>query len=201
MSTPDGAASVPATRTSAGHEAHVPRITVEDAIAGEHLNRFYTLYLTSFGPLRTRAVARQVLHHHEFNEEMVDPRIAKYVAWDEHGEPEALATLTNHLNAVPWISPEYFAARYPEQWARKAVYYWGFVLVPRNQHRPFLFVELMNAVADKMAAERAVCAYDICAFNNATMRFGDQIARAVSRSHPVEFEVLDTQSYYGATFR
>jgi hypothetical protein len=35
---------------------------------------FWELYVAAFGPLRTRAAARQVLHEDEFFEEMADPR-------------------------------------------------------------------------------------------------------------------------------
>ncbi len=37
-------------------------ITIETAIDDEHAETFYRLYLAAFGPLRTRAAARQVLH-------------------------------------------------------------------------------------------------------------------------------------------
>ena len=46
------------------------------------------------------------------------------------GQPIGMITLTRHLESVPWISPEYFAARYPDQWARNAVYYLGFTACP-----------------------------------------------------------------------
>ena len=59
---------------------------------------------------------------------MEDQRIDKYVAWEGDGEPIGIITVTRHLDAVPWISPEYYADRYPEQWARNAVYYLGFTL-------------------------------------------------------------------------
>ncbi|MGZ4524317.1 MAG: hypothetical protein ACXVXO_13025, partial [Mycobacteriaceae bacterium] len=68
---------------------------------------FYDLYLAAFGPMRTRAAARNVLHQDEFFAEMNDTRVSKYVAWDADGRAVGLTTLTNDLHSVPWISPEY----------------------------------------------------------------------------------------------
>jgi hypothetical protein len=177
-----------------------PRITVEKTIEGDQLEDFYRLYLDAFAPLRIRAAARQVLHRQEFVEEMADPRIWKYVAWNARNEPVGLSTLTNDLGTVPWISPEYFAARYPEHTARKAVYYWGFTLAQRQQGSDRLFLKMLTAVVSQVAVNKAVCAYDICAFNNATMHFGERIESVTRRLAKVTVEVLDSQTYYGAMF-
>ena len=69
-------------------------ITVETAIDDEHAETFYELYLAAFGPLRTRAAARQVLHQGEFFAEMTDARVWKYVAWADDDTPIALTTIT-----------------------------------------------------------------------------------------------------------
>ena len=76
----------------------------------------------------------------EFFAQMGDERIDKYVAWEADGEPIGMITLTRHLESVPWVSPEYFAARFPEQWARNAVYYLGFMPGP-PAHRDARFLE------------------------------------------------------------
>ncbi len=81
------------------------RITIETAIDDEHAETFYQLYLAAFGPLRTRAAARQVLHKNEFFAEMTDARVWKYVAWADEDTPIAMTTITKSLDTVPWISP------------------------------------------------------------------------------------------------
>lgn len=177
-----------------------PGVTVEMVIHPDHHERFYELYLEAFGPLRTRAPARQVLHKEEFLQEMNDPRVLKYVAWNEAGDPIALSTLTSDLSTVPWISPEYFAARYPEHSARRAVYYWGFALSQPNKRSSFGFRQILVAIVAKMAREKAVCAYDICGFNNAELRFATHVETVASRFAEVKVEPLDNQTYYGATF-
>ncbi|MCW2852426.1 MAG: hypothetical protein JWM84_2090, partial [Nocardioides sp.] len=89
-------------------------ITVESAVDPETAMSYYQLYRDTFSALATKAVARQLLHEHEFLEEMHDPRVQKYVAWDECGEVVGLSTLTANLETVPWISAAYFAHHYPE---------------------------------------------------------------------------------------
>jgi len=192
---PPGCSSPGPFRTDRG-----PGVSVELVIHPEHRERFYAMYVELFGPLRTRAPGRQVLHRHEFLDEMADPRILKYVAWSATGQPVALSTLTADLTTVPWISADYFAARYPEQTARQAVYYWGFALAQGNPQSTFPFRQILVAIVTKMVREKAVCAYDICGFNNVQLRFAAHLQSVGGRFVNTTAEVLDTQTYYGAAF-
>jgi hypothetical protein len=161
---------------------------------------FYDLYTLAFEPLKTRSVARQVLTWAEFFDQMVDERVVKYVARNDAGEALGLTTLTNELESVPWISPEYFAAHYPEQWARHAVYYLGFTLAHPSQ-RHLRFVETIIGVGlQGLADEQAVVAYDVCAFNNLELRFNDRITSALKRFPTAHLELVDTQYYSCVTF-
>ncbi|GAA2106886.1 hypothetical protein GCM10009841_26470 [Microlunatus panaciterrae] len=177
------------------------KITVESEVSVEHAEMFYQLYLVAFEPLRHRAVARQVLHRDEFFEEMHDPRVWKYVAWDDAGQPIGLTTLTKDLSTVPWISPEYFTSRYPEHAARDAIYYLGFTLADPRQRLSRLFFQMLDAVVGRLVDDRAVCAYDVCAYNNESMRFGRNIELALHRLADVDVETIDAQTYYRAEFR
>jgi hypothetical protein len=177
----------------------LPRVTCETVIAHEDVERFYQLYLKAFGPLRALAAARQVLHRSEFLEQMLDPRVWKFVAWDHEHRAAGLTTLTRDLATVPWISPEYFAHRYPEQTARRAVYYWGFTLTLPSRRRNRLFLAMLTAIGEVVSADRGVCGYDICAYNNATMGLANQVEELSHRLANVTFEVLDSQTYYAAT--
>jgi hypothetical protein len=159
---------------------------------------FWDLYLTSFVPLRTRAAARQVLHESEFLEEMVDARVWKYVARDAEGRAVGLSTLTRDLETVPWISPEYYQARFPQHAARQAVFYLGFTLVQKGTRNVGAFTAMIEAVAERVRSSRGVCGYDICAFNNESMRFADNIESMLNRGGTVPVERLDTQTYYVA---
>jgi len=176
-------------------------ITVETAVDPETALIYYQLYRDTFGELETKAVARQLLHEHEFLEEMHDPRVQKYVAWNDCGEVVGLSTLTADLETVPWISAAYFAHHYPEHTARRAVYYQGFTLVHRGYRNSRVFQILTERVVELLVAERAVCAYDICGYNNDTIGFADNIERLLHRNADVTVVPIDVQTYYSATFR
>jgi len=183
--------------------AHVPRpragrqqVTVLTVLDEPTARMFWELYVTAFGPLRTRAAQRQVLHEDEFYEEMNDPRVWKYVVYDSSGQPVGLSTLTKHLDAITWISPEYYAARYPQHYARQAVYYLGFALVAKGARHLSSFATMIEAIAQRVIDDRAVCGYDICAFNNEAMRFDANIEAMLNRGRRVPVERLDAQTYY-----
>jgi hypothetical protein len=175
-----------------------PTVTIETAVDEATARRFWTLYQRTFGELAVKAVARQLLHEHEFMEEMLDPRVHKYLAWAEDGEPVAMCTLTNDLETVPWISPAYFAHHYPEHSARDAVYYLGFVLVDHEHRGAHLALDLIRRVSETLAEERAMCGYDICSYNDQVLGLGAAIAEMVTGVADVDVAAIDTQTYYRA---
>ena len=176
---------------------HFTRQTTMD----EHLiEEFYELYSLAFDPLKRHSVARQVLTREEFTEQMVDDRVVKYVARSDSGDPLGLTTLTQALDSVPWVSPDYFEEHYPDQWARGAVYYLGFTLAHPSQ-RHLRFIETIIKVGiPGLANERAVVAYDVCAFNNEQLRFEERISGLLKDFPTARLEIVDTQSYSCVTF-
>jgi hypothetical protein len=172
----------------------------ESILIGPTAEALLHLYHRAFEPLKIHAAARQVLTREEFLGQLEDHRVDKYVAWDANGEPAGIITLTRHLHAVPWISPEYFAARFPEQWARNAVYYLGFALArPTIQNPRFLDTAVRMAI-ETLATERAVIAYDICFYNSSVLGFSERISELFTRYSDTRPEELDSQIYYGVNF-
>lgn len=174
-------------------------ITVEKEVDEATSQRYYQLYRDTFSELETLAAARQLLHEEEFHAEMVDPRVQKWVAWDEAGEAVGMATLTDDLDTVPWISPGFLAERFPDHAARGAVYYLGFTLVAPTHRSARVFHAIIEEMAALMVAERAVAAWDICAFND-DRRLSGNAGRLLSRLAEVSIEPVDLQTYYAGTF-
>jgi hypothetical protein len=175
------------------------RITVETDLDAETAARYYELYLDTFGDLQTKAVARQLLHEHEFLDEMHDPRVSKYVAWDE-GEVIGMTTLTQHLETVPWIAPTYFEHHYPEQWARNAVYYLGFTLVKKTRREAHVFAAMIAAATELILTERAVCAWDMCYYNDEELGLGPAIQRMLDQHPELTVAPIDRQTYFAAVY-
>lgn len=170
-------------------------IDVERALAPEVVDRFHALYAETFAPLATRAVARQVLHREEFVEEMADPRVMKYVARDPAGEVVGLTTLTRDLETVPWISPQYFAAHYPEHTARDAVFYLGFTLVAPQHRRTHVFQAMIEEVVALVRDERGVCGWDVCAYNEQVLGFSTMIGALLHSHADCTVSEVDAQTY------
>ena len=181
------------------------RVTIEPTIPPYLVTSFYDLYVAAFEPLRTRAAARQVLNLHEFAQEMSDPRVDKYVVWDEDARGAeravALTTFTNDLSTVPWIEPAYYEHRYPEHFARGAVFYLGFTLVHPGLHQAGVFHRTVAKIVERLVEERAVCAWDICAHNDISLSLQDNIERLLHRRADVTVAPIDRQTYYAGTFR
>jgi hypothetical protein len=176
------------------------RFTREQSIDGSAAESLYRLYRRAFEPLASRAAARQVLSQNEFLTQLADHRIDKYVAWEGDSEPIGIVTVTKDLEAVPWISPEFYATRFPEQWARKAVYYLGFTLVRPATRRTSFLDTIVRLSVEPLVAEKAVIAYDVCSYNNDVLGFYNRVAgmlKEISNSQP---EALDSQIYYGVNF-
>ncbi|WP_327109709.1 hypothetical protein OHB12_17690 [Nocardia sp. NBC_01730] len=175
-------------------------VTVETTIPDDRIDLFHRLYEDAFGPLRAKAIARQVLRRDEFHAEMVDPRVHKHVARLGSGEPIGVTTLTRHLDTVPWISPDYFAARYPEHAARDAIYYAGLTLVAPSARQGAAFHAMIDSIVQVLVAERAAVGWDICSYNNTRFSFADSIRAMLDEQANVEVAVEDSQIYYVAQF-
>ena len=123
-------------------------VTVETEVDAETAARYYALYHETFSALQVKAVARQLLHEQEFLEEMHDPRVHKYVAWDDDGEAIGLSTLTRHLETVPVDQPRVLRLPLPGHTARNAVYYLGFTLVHPHRRQTRIFQAMIDRVVE-----------------------------------------------------
>ncbi len=175
-------------------------MTFEQTVDGELADRFWELYRGVRAAAHARAAARHVLHREEFDEEMSDPRVLKLLAHDDDGAAVGLTTLATDLAAVPWVSPEFFAARYPEHAARR-VWYIGFTLAHPGRRASRTFMDMIDALVAHLAENRVVCAYDVSRFNDDSLRFADNLRRHLERTQDVEVETVDQQTYYATTFR
>lgn len=171
------------------------KVTVEPQITGPTLQQFWQLYWTAFEPLQTLSAARQVLTEDEFAAEMTDPRVDKYIAWDGD-DAIGLCTLTRYLETVPWISPEYFRARYPDYAARDAIFYLGFTLTHPRRREAGAYVAMITASLATIVDSDGICAWDVSAYHRDQLRYADNLERFLTRREPSTVNVIDQQTYY-----
>lgn len=172
------------------------RITIEHSIDVQTQEEFLQIYRDAFAPLEPLAAARQALTDDEFRVQMNDPGVFKFLAWDDDGRACAMAIMAADLSKVPWISPQYFAARFPEHSARNAIYYYQALLVRGDHRKSGTAGQMLEAVITKVAEDKAVAAIDCCRFTVEEVQFPAMVSAVASRlCHFDEWEI-DSQHYY-----
>jgi pyruvoyl-dependent arginine decarboxylase (PvlArgDC) len=186
-------------RPPAPERGGVVRVSLEKEVDYATAKRFYELYVATFRDLDTLAAGRQLLHEEEFLQEMLDPRVHKYVAWDENDVAIGMTTLTTDLETVPWVSPTYFAHHYRDHHARGAVYYLGFTLVHPDHRGAHVFHTMLNAMVQTVLDNQGVVGFDMCLAND-DRGLGGSARQLLETLADVSFDAIDQQNYYVATF-
>jgi hypothetical protein len=171
------------------------KIDVLADLIDERLEEAWQLYDTAFRGLNALTMQRHLMYRAEFDEVMTDPRIEKWLALSDDGVLLGLATYTNQLTAWPLISPEYFARRWPAQYASNSIWYCGFVAVP--SHERGVFIELIAAMYRVAEEHGGVISLDICQHNIETFRLDRAIKTWLTRvsGGKVRAEAADSQTF------
>ena len=167
--------------------------TYIDPLLAEEL---FVAYQRAFAPLASLSPVRQVFRRDDFIADMANPAIVKFVARDMSGAICALSTLTNDLTTQPWLSPEYYETRYPQQLAEGRLYYVGALLVmPEHQRGPWAHM-LLTSVIRWLAERRAIATFDCCSFNAETVQLPRLISVVTRRIAIGNLEELGRQHFY-----
>jgi len=171
-------------------------IRVERKLPPDVREQAWQLYRTAFEDLNARTIQRHLMFRPEFDGVTDDERIEKWLAYDDDGRLAGLATYTNDLGAWPLISPEYFARRWPVEYAEQRIWYCGFVAVP--SHSPGVFVQLIEALYRQAEVQRGVISLDICRYNVEAFQLDRGIARWLNRisGGQVRCEAADSQTFW-----
>ncbi|GAA2369479.1 hypothetical protein [Dactylosporangium salmoneum] len=137
-------------------------VKIADQVDGEHRETAWTLYSEAFAELNALAVQRHLMYRHEFDDVMADPRIAKYLCLDDGDTIRGMSIYTNDLDAVPLISPPYFARRWPQHYAERRIWYCGFVATQADARAAAAFGELVTAMYHAAATQGGLIALDFC---------------------------------------
>jgi Acetyltransferase (GNAT) family len=162
-------------------------------------DELWPLYEASFSPLAARAAQRHLMTRAEFDEAMIDDRVDKIVVRDHRAgdAPACLAAISNRLNAVHLVSPDYYANRWPEHYRAGRIWYITFVAVHPDYQRTYAIAKVMERLCQFAAQDGGIIAADICEFNEETLRFPTTIARLCKAFNPgIRRERLDAQVYW-----
>ncbi len=172
-------------------------VTHEQVVTGSLAEILYEQYVDSVAPLAELAVLRHLDSKPDVLAMLANPRISKMIAW-QGGEPVGLALLTNSLEDVTELSPQFLRARFPEHAARDAIYVAMLVIVSKHLRGLTVFSRLYTEMWQVPARANGVLVFDVCEFNRTTFD-ADNSGRRVAEMFPRStFQVLDRQTWYVA---
>jgi hypothetical protein len=170
-------------------------VKILDEVEGPLLDEAWTLYHDAFEELNANAVQRHLMYRGEFDDVMHDRRVQKYLCLAADDELTGLATYTNHLDAVPLISPQYFARHWPRHYAERRIWYIGFIAVGPTG-RASALAEMVERMYTAVA-EDGIVGLDVCNYNGEGRHMARSIAAFMRRlSSDVRIERADEQSYW-----
>jgi len=171
--------------------------TVEGAVAAEA----WRFYEEVFADVNTLAANRHLMTADEFAHVMTDVRVQKWFAFNDDDRIIGMATITNHLDSWPLVSPAYFEKQYPEQFARQAVWYIGFVGCNIEGTRAHAFRDLIARMQPQVEASNGVFVQDFCTYNVGVRRLPDATRAILRRINPtVQFGRIDAQEFWAGSF-
>jgi hypothetical protein len=172
-------------------------ITHEMVITGESAEKLWNAYRDNFEPLTALAIMRHFVSRDEVLAWLSNPRIHKIIGW-QSDEPVGLALVTNSLDDVKDISPNFLRTKYPEHANRNAIYYGILVMVSHSLRGRTLFGRLYTELWQIPALDSGILVFDACEFNRTS--FGaDELAQRIADRFPrSSLEVLDRQTWYVA---
>jgi hypothetical protein len=173
------------------------RAEVAQVLAEPRLTQAWEMYSAAFADLRATAAQRHVMSEFEFRQVMRDARVGKHFAASDDGDRiAALATFTNDLEAMPLISPEFFARRWPKLYAQRRIWYLGFFAIDPAQRGGGLFEKVIAQMWEPVVREGGIAALDVCA-QNVAVGLPAAIERTLRALTPeMVAECVDTQAYW-----
>jgi hypothetical protein len=171
---------------------------VKDDITDDaEAHSLWDFYLKVFGPLAKLAVNRHVMTRAEFDGMLSDRRIEKHIAMNDLGRVLGFSVITNRLDRWPLVSPEYFAARHPREYAAGHIWYVGFVGTLPNG------LSVFQGLLDSMTAGRrdnGLFYMDFCAYNVDRRIVALCERRLAGIDSRVTMRRADDQSFWLTTF-
>ena len=174
------------------------RVDVLPELPGELLDEAWDFYRETFAPLVTRAATRHLMTRGEFESMMADRRVRKFVTQDEAGLT-GLSVMSADLDAVPLISPPFFAHHWPELYAERRIVYCVFIGARPGPRGDGVFVALQSEIYARMIEPiRGVVVLDVCLWNERERDLPGAVESIVSAiaGGRARATRVDSQSYW-----
>lgn len=176
-------------------------LTVRTRLEGADRESAWEIYRVAFERLRVLAVARHLMTRAEFDEVCDDVRVDKYLGVTAEGRICAFGTFTNDIAAMPLISEDYFAHRWPAHHAARRIWYIGCVGVHPQFRSSGIFARMVAQMCRVVEREGGIAGIDICRFNEQELALPRLINRLVDTvSDGAVAHRLDEQTFWAYEF-
>ncbi|MBI2798567.1 hypothetical protein HYX70_04770 [Candidatus Saccharibacteria bacterium] len=176
-------------------------VSMESGFSDDVVELLWPLYDEGFKDINLHSPCRQSFNYGEFVAALKDPRVYRAVLRDdESNEMLAVAVWSNNFDHFPWLSAEYFKARYPEEFEAGRLYYTVATLSlnKRSGHMTKIMLEMTR----RIAAERGRMLFDLC---EELVNINWQVVIFETASsvvdEPLELENLGVQQYFSVGFK
>lgn len=178
-------------------EGDTERVEVLAELPPALLDEAWDFYRATFAPLATRAATRHLMVRSEFEPLMADPRLTKYVTRDADGIT-GMSAMTDDLDAVPLISPPFFAANWPELYEQRRLLYCVFIGARTGRRGDGVFVALQQEIYRRMVVPvNASVLLDICMFNEKELKLPWAVEGILTKiAGGAQATRVDSQSYW-----
>lgn len=159
----------------------------------------WRVYSDAFDELRAQAVQRHVMYRHEFDDLMRDDRVFKYLGWRATDDDRlaSLATITNDLDAVPLISPDFFRHRWPAHYEERRIWYVTFNAIRPEDRGSGLFERVIEEMHRTVAPHNpSVVGLDFCGRNEDPFKLPLAVHRVLAGLDTVKSQRVDVQAYW-----
>lgn len=175
-------------RSADGEELLVVREMTE--LAPELSDALFEVHLESFGLLRDVSAMRHVYRRDEWDALMADTRISKHVAFLD-GVPVGVNTGTLDLDAVPWLSKDFFADRFG---GRPVLYDWDTIIGEQGRGTRVVRA-LFEAGFEFARRHNAIVTFSVTQ-NHLSRKYLELLQRVVSRAAGATIGEVDSYHYF-----
>lgn len=178
--------------------AEMPRRTTlsrELIITGDRAEALWEMYRETFVPLRELAIQQHLWSREEIIGELANEEIVKFVGWND-GVPVGLCMITNNLELVPMISPQFLNHRFPAYAKRRAIYYGIMIFVRAGFRGRTLFARLTAQMGRETARNGGVVVFDMCSFNREHSALDQSLARLARPVKNSSMAIVDQQTWF-----
>ena len=168
-----------------------------DVFPVQELVRAYKLYEAAFTPLAHLAANRHLMTYDEHNHVMNDKRVTKVAVYDLDENIVGMSTITQQLDAMPLVSPQFFQHRWPEEYAAGLIWYVGYMATDNN---PRAFREMLFTLSEDARNRGGMVFMDFCT-ENVDRGLPESAERILGRrAWSLHVREVDAQAFYLFSF-